>query len=207
MLGNIPKTRLVAYIAIIGMLPVLFALFNFYSQSSAVEELHNAMIEVQQLVASKTSKQAQNMAVREHFRSADHFYIDKNLETLTFLKPEIESLQKLVNNKYFAGDETVKRRLDFLTGKDNKLLFAESNVQTYPFFQETTASLVHPIEINVNDLKQILSLIEGVPIGPFIPALNRPQLIIVDFKFDKKEATSKNDVFILNMKILKREYT
>lgn len=147
------------------------------------------------------------MIVREHFRGADHFYIDKHLETLSFLESEAETLQKLVNNKYFAGDENVKKRLEFILGPSNDLLFSEGNVQSYPFFQETISSLVHPVEVNLEDLKEILALVEGSQIGPYKPGPNRPQLIIIDFKLDRKEATEKNEVFLLNMKLLKREYT
>ncbi len=56
-----------------------------------------------------------NLAVRQHFREADHFYIDKYLETLTFLEPEIEILQKISNDKGFANDDRIKKRLDYLT--------------------------------------------------------------------------------------------
>ncbi len=203
---NIPQSRMILYFMIAGMLPVFFALFQFISEKSSVDELKNfiELVEVQAL--NREQKQAQNMAVRENFKEADHFYIDKYLESLDFLQPEADSLNILVNNKYFAGDEMVRKRLDFLTGEGNTFLFTESNVQNYPFFQETTATLVHPVEINLSDLKNILTLIEGEPIGSFEPGPNRPQLIVLDFKLDKKEPTPNNHVFVLNLKLLKREY-
>src|ERR1700722_12373718 len=119
MLANIPQNRLILYIVILGLLPVLVAAINFYGDNTSIDEALDHLTHVQNLATLTERKQALNMAVKEHFTDADHFYIDKNLETLSFLKPEIEQLQVLVNNKYFAGDENVKKRLEQLTGPAN----------------------------------------------------------------------------------------
>jgi hypothetical protein len=203
---NIPQSRLILYLIIAGLLPVLLAAANLMTKYNAIDQLQNEIYQVQNLALSREKKQSLNMIVREHFRGADHFYIDKHLETLSFLDTEAETLQKLVNNKYFAGDENVKKRLEFISGPTNDLLFSEGNVQSYPFFQETISSMVHPIEVNLEDLKTILALVEGYQIGPYKSGPNRPQLIVIDFKLDRKEATEKNEVFLINMKLLKREY-
>lgn len=205
-MSNIPQSRLILYLIIGGLVPIFFVIANFIAKMNALEELQSNMEHIEQLAFMREKKQSLNMIVKETYKQADHFYIDKHLETLSFLEPEIETLQKLINNKYFAGDETVKSRLEFLTGPSNDMLFSEGNVQAYPFFQETIDTLARPVEINLEDLKHILALIEGVPIGTYKPGPKRPQLIILDFKLDKKEATPNNDVFLLNMKILKREF-
>ncbi|NGX43099.1 MAG: hypothetical protein K940chlam7_01390 [Chlamydiae bacterium] len=203
---NIPKSRIILYLMIAGLLPFIFVAVNLLTKTSNLEELQNTLEEVKENAYVRETKQSLNMTVRGHYKEADHFYIDKHLETLSFLKPEIESLQKLVDNKYYAGDENVKKRLELLTGTGNALLFSEGSVEAYPFFQETTATLVHPVEVNLADLQKMLSLIEGVPVGPFKPGPFRPQLIFLEFKIDKKEASESNEIFLLNMKLLKREY-
>lgn len=205
-LPNIPQKRLIAYLMVAGALPVFFVLFHLFGKMGELDQLDLRLEEVHQQAFVRERKQSLNMIVRRHYQEADRFYIDKQLETLSFLGPEIEMLQKLVNNKYFAGDETVKKRLDYLAGPDNKLLFSESNVQKYPLFQETVVALVHPVEVNLDDLKKILALVEGESIGPYHPAPHRPQLIVLDFKLDKKEPTENNDVFQLNLKLLKRDF-
>jgi hypothetical protein len=192
---------------IAGLLPIFFAAAHLMTRINAIDQLQNNLMHMEQLALVREKKQSLNMIVKDYYRQADHFYIDKNLETLSFLEPETETLQKLVNNKYFAGDEIVKARLEFLMGPTNDLLFSEGNVQAYPFFQETISTLVHPVEINLEDLKKILTHIEGQPIGQYKPGPKRPQLIILDLKLDKKEATEKNDVFLLNLKLLKREFS
>lgn len=207
MLSHIPKTRLILYLMIAGLLPLVFVAMNFLSKKRAMEELEQSLYHMQQLAYNQESKQAVNLAVQEHYKHSDHFYIDKHLETLSFLELEVEMLEKLVNDKYFAGGEAIKNRLDFLTGSGNTLLFSEGNVQAYPSFQEITADLVHPVEVNAADLKEILSLVEGEAIGLFKPGPNRPQLIILDLKLDKKKSYENNEVFLLNMKLLKREFS
>ncbi|MFQ5753171.1 MAG: hypothetical protein ACE5HI_14355 [bacterium] len=211
MFSNIPQSRIILYLIIAGLVPIVFVATNLISKKNKVENLHKSLEYVKQFALDRKGKQSSNVTVIEHYKESDHFYIDKHLETLSFLDPEIETLQKIVNNKYFAGDENIKKRLEFLTGPGNALRFSEESVQTYPpgkkpVFQETTASLVQKVELNLTDLKELLSLIEGEPIGPFKPGPNRPQFIILDFKLDKKEVTKNNDIFQLNMKLLKREY-
>lgn len=205
MFKNIPQNRILFYLFLAGLLPILAALFLFFSEKNSLNDLKITLDEVKQKAILLEKKQAINMAVRHHFKDADHFYIDKYLETLTFLEPEIESLQSIVNNKNYVEDDSVKKRIEFLTGS-NLLVFSEGVVQTYPLFQETTETLVHPIEIDINDLQKILARVEGVEIGNYSPGPNRPQLIIIDFKLEKKNLSEKNEVFTLNMKLLKREF-
>lgn len=206
MLKNVPKIRLLMYVMLAGLLPFIFVVISYWSDKSNIDDLHRTLEDMHQSALIHERKQATNISVRNHYKDADHFYIDKHVETLTFLEPEVESLQKLVNNKNFAGDEAVRKRLEQLTGTANTMVFSEGIVQSTPNFQEVTETLVHPVEINAMDLQKILSRIEGVPIGPFTPGPNRPQLVILDFKLDRKNITEKNEVFNLNLKLLKREF-
>lgn len=203
---NIPQSRLILYIMIAGTLPLLFVIFNFFNKIQSADQLQYAIQNVQTMALQREKKQSVNISLRNSFRDADHFYIDKNVETLDFLTPEIESLQKIVSNPNFSEDENIKKRLEFLLGPSNNLSFTEGAVQSNPFFQETTETLAHPVEVNLDDLQKILSKIEGVDIGPYTPSPGRPQLIIIDFKLDKKNISDKNEVFGLNLKLLKREF-
>lgn len=206
MLQNIPVNRAVLYILLLGLMPLFLVVALFYTQKGQIEELRSSLEMIQQQAFVKEKKQALNLAVRQHFRDADHFYIDKYLETLVFLEPEIETLQKIVNDKNFADDERIKKRLEFLTSQANGLVFSEGIVQSFPLFQETVETLVHPVEINVQDLQKILARVEGLKIGSFTPGPNRPQLVVTEFKIEKKKNIDKNEVFAINLKLLKREF-
>lgn len=205
MFANIPQFRLLIYLMVLGLVPFVLMLFYFSTQLNEISSIESMMIHLQDKAFAFEKKQAVNIAVRNNFREADHFYIDKQLENITFLENEIESLQKIVTNKHFPDDENIKKRIDFLTN-NNTMIFTEGVVQSNPFFQETTETLVHPVEVNTKDISAILAKIEGVTINGEKPGPNRPQMIILDFKLDKKHLTEKNEVFTLNLKLLKREF-
>jgi hypothetical protein len=207
MFGSIPQNRLLAYIALAGLLPVAAAWFLHTARMQAVNSVKTFEIQLEERAFNREKKQAGNMAIQTHFREADHFYIDKHLETLLFLEPEIESLKAVSDNPNFPQDENVKKRLDYLQGGGNNMAFTEGVVQSTPYFQEVAETLVHPVEVNLNDLKTILCRIEGVQIGSCVPPPHRPQLLILDFKIEKKNVSEKNQVFQLNLKLLKREFT
>lgn len=206
MLQNIPFQRALIYAMTACLLPLLFIVFQFYSKLNSVSDLEMRLEQVQNLALVQEKRQANNLTVINHYKDADHFYIDKHLETLTFLEPEIEALNKIVNHKNFPDDEIIKKRLEFLTSGGNSLKFSEGVVQTFPQFQETTETLIHPVEVDVDDLQKILARVEGIEIGSHQPPPNRPQLIVLDFKLDKKKSNDKNEVFMLNLKLLKREF-
>lgn len=206
MFSSIPQKRLLLYLMLAGLVPIAFAWLTLSSQLDSAAELENSLLRIQSQAYSLESKQSTNMAVRQHYRDADHFYIDKNLESLTLLEPEIESLRNMTTNPNFNDDENIKRRLETLSGPGNRLSFAEGVVQSSPVFQEVTETVVHSVEINVNDLRHILCLVEGIAIGNCTPPPNRPQLIVLDFKIDKKNVTEKNETYLLNLKLLKREF-
>jgi hypothetical protein len=206
MFDFIPQKRAFYYLLVLGLIPICFSLFNYFSNQSRISTLQSSLENLQQLALLREKKQAANMAIRNHYRDADHFYIDKYLETLIFLEPEIESLQKILSNKNVADDEQIKKRLEYLTGPGNSFAFSEGIVQSSPFFQETTETLIHPVEINVQDLQKVLSRIEGLTIGPYAPSPNRPQLLVLDFKLDRKSISDKNEAYQLNLKLLKREF-
>lgn len=206
MFNNIPFSRTILYAMLFLLLPIVFVGMKIFSNIHSVNQVGEKIEHVQLVALQQEKKQASNITVINHFKEADHFYIDKNLEVLTFLEPEIEALQKIVQHKNFTDDEMIKKRLELLTGNGNALRFSEGVVQTHPQFQETTETLIHPVEVNLHDIQKMLALIEGIQIGNYMPAPNRPQLVILDFKLEKKKALDKNEIFLLNMKLLKREF-
>lgn len=210
-MSTIPVNRIVLYSLLLGILPLLFVVFLFFSERTQLEEIQSSLEYIQDQAFLKERKQAMNVAVRQHFREADHFYIDKQIETLTFLEPEIEMLQKISSDKGFSNDDRIKKRLEYLTstaaaGNGNELVFSEGVVQSFPLFQETVETLVHPVEVNAQDLQKILARIERVEMGGTKAGPHPPQLFITEFKLEKKAIHDKNEVFQLNLKLVKREF-
>jgi hypothetical protein len=206
MLKSIPFTRALIYIMLACLIPTVFVGIHFFFSLNDLDTLEEKIDQVQTLGLQQEKKQATNLIVINHFRDADHFYIDKHLESLNFLEPETEALQKIMKNKNFTDDEVIKKRYAFLTSSGNTLRFSEGVVQTLTQFQETTETLIHPVEVNVDDIQKILAMVEGLDVGPYKPAASRPQLTILDFKLEKKASQDKNEIYQLNMKLLKREF-
>lgn len=203
---SIPTKRLIFYGLFLGILPLFFVLMNLTSQLNNLSEMDERIHTIQEQILILGQKQSVNIALMQSYKDADHFYIDKQLETIPLLESEIDALQKSIGNKNIAEDESVKKRYESLIGGENTLRFTEGVVQSSPFIQEVTETLIHPVEVDVEDLKEILAKVEGVQIGPYAPGPNRPQLIITDFKLEKKNVIDKNEVFQMNLKLLKREF-
>ncbi|MBA2727263.1 MAG: hypothetical protein H0U49_03710 [Parachlamydiaceae bacterium] len=206
LLKDIPQSRLLLYLLIIGLLPLLLVGMFLFSNLETVDQLETSLQILQSKVVQKEKKQASNIALANYYRKADHFYIDKNLEKLHLLEPETEALKKISENPNFADNEIVRKRLEFLNGPLNRISFNESAVQSTPQFQEVVELLAHPVEVNQSDIRKILSLVEGVEFTSAKPVTEKPQLILLEFKFDKKSSSDKNEIYVLNMKLLKREY-
>jgi len=205
-MNKIPQNRALLYILTLALLPVLLSSAFVMSRLKTLDNLNQEFESLKETLLFKDQRQASNKKVRAYFKDADHFYIDKELETLSFLEPEIEVLQKIVSQKNFPDDEGIKKRLEFLKGSGNDLVFNEGVVQNYGPFQEVLETQAHAVEINLSDLKKILSRIEGIEIADNEILHNRPQLLILDLKLDKKTSPDKNETYQLSMKLLKREF-
>ena len=205
--NNIPQGRALIYLILLCLLPAFLAALYIYSGLSDVDETERQIAYIQEKASIQEKREATNRTIRANFKEPDHFYIDKNLETLIFLEPEIDVLQKIVQQKNFPDDEAIKKRLEFLTSNGNTLSFAEGVVQRLGPIQETIETQAHPVEVDLKDISKILARIEGIDFRGEKPAEGRPQLLILDFKIEKKKSNDKNEVFLLNMKLLKREFS
>jgi hypothetical protein len=186
---------------ILALLPACLILLQFYSSMQEFELLSDHCEALHRKSLPLQKKQALNGHFNE-MKRADHFYIDKYLETLQFLQPEIKRLNEYALQK--QQDEALKHRLDFLQ-KNNRLLFAEEAMKRGKVFQEVNERQQHPIELNEADLKKLLCAIEGVVIDGNLPPEGRPQIIIKDFELSQKTLSSQEKVYVLMTQLIKRE--
>ncbi len=195
--------RPIHYLLVFGVIPtfILFYIlvYHYLSEESFFMSVENQIERVHLTAELKEKKQSLNNCVRNYFCAADHYYIDQELETLTLLNQEREALEKLISSSTFTGNAAIETRYGFLTSETNRLLFNEGSMQSGEGFQETVEILSHPVEVTAEDLQEILSKIERKKEG-------QPQLIITDFKLEKKKSGLGNEAFGLNMKLLKREF-
>lgn len=188
---------------VLSLTPFFYLAFNLserIQKLNLLEEKINAVEENSRSVKER-EKREKNLAAQ--IQNADQFYIDKYLETLLFLEPEVKRLEAVC--QAVSCDPAAKKRLQFLKEGDNKLLFAEQQIQRAETFREVEERQQNPVEVNAEDLKKLLSRIESVTIGNEAPRPNSPQLIIKSFELSKKASQRQEDLFLVNMFLLKRE--
>ena len=99
MLNKIPLSRLLLYLAIAGALPFLAWSAYFVSSYRTYSSLSERIDRLRFSALLQEQRQATNRSVVAHYRDADHFYIDKQLETLSFLEAEKSALKELLEKK------------------------------------------------------------------------------------------------------------
>ncbi|SCA63084.1 Uncharacterized protein SCG7109_AH_00390 [Chlamydiales bacterium SCGC AG-110-M15] len=203
---SIPQQRLILYILALGLLPVILVLLNYQSQASVLSAMDIRLNKIQQTLLLEKDKYQNNVEVTQRHQNADPFYVDKALESLIFLNDEIDRLQSILEDPSFPATPSVTERLEFLKSKRNRLAFAEQTITSYDRFKETIEVMKHPVELDLDDLHRLLSKIERLNIGSHTPDAHSPQLLITDFRLERKKHANNNESFILNMKLLKREY-
>lgn len=190
---------------ILALAPIPFFLFLFHF-IFGMQKLHQLEEDIDRVQARKI--QAQEVQYKESvllssLKNPDPHYLEKNIETLTFLLPEMKKLETIQSEN--PEEQQTGKRLQFLKGGNNRLVFSEEQIRSNDIFREIEEVQQHPVEMNEEDLKKLLCLIEGITIWPYGPKEKRPQLIIKDFKLSKKELSSQEKVFVVSMQLIKRE--
>ncbi|MGC1879483.1 MAG: hypothetical protein WA678_08935, partial [Rhabdochlamydiaceae bacterium] len=174
----------------------LFGLQKLGGLEEEMERIHAKMVVFQETERKESFLLAS-------LKNPDPHYLDKNVETLTFLLTEIKKLEAIQLEN--PEEEQTGKRLQMLKNGSNQLRFSEEQIHSNELFRETEEKQQHPVELNEEDLKKLLCLIEGVTIWPYGPKEGRPQLIIKDFKLEKKELSSHEKVFVVSIQLIKRE--
>ncbi|MBS0621661.1 MAG: hypothetical protein JSR80_01720 [Verrucomicrobia bacterium] len=192
------------YLFLGALLPLMGALFFYGQKVSDCSRAKEEVRAVADVLRLQQKRQHLNLCARATFTGADHFYIDNQLETLTLLNREEEEIKSLLAAEKSLPDKAILERLKVL-GK-NRLHFSEGSVQTFGEVTETLEELVGTVEVNEEDLMRLLTHVEGVSWRGEAPPEKRPQLLITDLHFDRKERGG-SEVFELRLKFLKREFS
>lgn len=184
-------------------LPFFYSLFHYSANIAHLRELDERIELVHTKKEQSEAVQKRQHSVLSSLAQSDPYYIDKNLESLTFLESEMKKMEALCAETHV--DEAISKRLHFLKEGSNRLLFAEEKIRTKDSLREVSERQQQPVEINEEDLKKLLCLIEGVTIWPYGPKEGRPQLVLQNFQLDKKRYSPQDQVFHIQMNIIKRE--
>jgi hypothetical protein len=151
---------------------------------------------------SALEKRIERERFLNRYSNFEPYFIDQCLEALPLLQTSLRDLHAMKNHPACKNREDLMKRINFLEGTENRLSFAEENIRTSKRIKETDERLLHPVEVDANDLDRLLSLIEDVTIAGYTPNQSSPQLIIQDFVLIKKD----HAIYELNLSLLKREF-
>ena len=188
---------------IIAPIPFLIFLSQFIFGLQKLDQLEDEMERIHTKMIISQESQHKESVLLSSLKNPDPHYLDKHVETLTFLLPEIKKLETLQLEN--PDDEQTIKQLQSLKEGDNRLRFSEEQIRNNELFRETEEKQQQLIKLNEEDLKKLLCLIEGITIWPYGPKEGRPQLIISDFKLTKNELSSHEKVFVVSMQLIKRE--
>jgi len=200
----IPFNRRIIYLLLLGLLPFIFVYTYFTVKYEELDTLHYELSSALEDAIKKTEEERYNKLVKKQFLTADHHYIDNEIEKIPLLTQEINDLKKSLDQGFHSHEPQIKQRLNQLTGQ-NTISFVESPMKNYKNFQETLETMARPVEVDAKDLAVILSRIEGVQIGNIVPLPSRPDLLIAECKIEKKKGVV-HEAYSLHLKIIKREY-
>ncbi|MBX7066998.1 MAG: hypothetical protein K1X28_07190 [Parachlamydiales bacterium] len=186
-------------------LPLLGASFFLSQESARAQDL-----EARFANAAKKERQALERKGRKErfirrYSDANPYFIDQTIESFPLLLAEKQRLESLLHHPALPESAAFQERIRFIN--ENKLAFQEEKIETSKEMKEVQERIRHPVQMDESDLKQILSLIEDLPIEENLPNEHAPQILIKDFRLKKLETPLHTEVFEVEMDLIKREFT
>lgn len=93
-----------------------------------------------------------------------------------------------------------------ISSSDWPFHFKEMDRASYAEGEEILWSLETPVYMNEEDLKKILSLIEGVSIGKYRASAKRPWLLIPEFTLEIVELPTYDSVYRVHFNLIQRNF-
>ncbi len=178
----------------------------FLSQKSGeledLEERYAGAARKERLALERKSRKERFLA---RYSNPNPYFLDQQIESFPLLSNERQKLQSLLHHPAFPESQAIKNRLAVLN--ENKLAFTEEKIEVSSQMKEVEEKQRHPVQMDENDIKQILSLIEDVPIENYMPTSGSPQILIKELRLKKQETELHTEVFEVEMDLIKREFT
>ena len=189
---------------IASLIPFLLILFSFKTTLESFEKKDEYLNLLQIRGSRVLENQKDRASFMEKYSDADPHYLEHLVSPLTFLRSEIQSLEMIYAHPSFQACNNLKERLHYLIGDGNKIHYIEKNHKSGTILQEVELKQVTPVEVGMEDIKNLLSIFEGVAIDFYEAPSFRPQLIIQSFELIRK-TTLERETYLLNTNLIKRE--
>ncbi len=189
----------IAGVFILALCPLAVTLLSYYSKRETLDLYSRDLEYVQLQVNRRIVEERDKRDFLERFGETDHYYMEKYIEKIIFLTGEIYLLETIFAHPAFNKFTEIKDRLDRIAGGYNTLRFSELARHSKSKVEEIELRQMYPVELGMDDLKKVLSYIEGVSIDTFDAFPHRPQFIIKAF-----DLCLKSDHLWLTMDIIQR---
>lgn len=188
------------------VLPLIGAIFFLSLKSTSIQclkERFQAALRKETL-ANERKQRRESFLTR--YSNVTPYFLDQKIESLSLLEAERQKLISLLKHPAFPKSSAIQERLKFL--EENRLTFSEEKIISTPIYHETEESLRNSAQIDEIDLKQMLANIEDRQIEHYKPDKNlrRPQILIKNLRLKKQETPLSQEVFEIEMDLLKREF-
>ena len=188
---------------ILFAVPILCAFSFLFLRILSLKELENQFADAERHSRIALEKRACKEQFLQRYAQCDPAFLTQRLETLSLLSMQRQELLMRMNHPACGARAALREQLDQCERSSNRLVFIEDANRSSKRTKEMEIHLLHPVEIDLNDLEQILTALEGIPVGSFQPILIAPQCLITNFSLTKRE----HERYQLELSMLKREFT
>ena len=188
-----------AIFLILILLPTVYNLVSFFEKSRKIDAIKNDFAtskpQFLKIFANKNNEQT----FMDLYGDCDHLFCEKYLESLTFLKPQLEQLKFLSKYKLFSTSTPFKQRLEEINPKKNAIRLTQTNQASTNSILETHEKLMQKIELDKADLLNLLLLVEKKR------PTQAPHLMITHFDLTKSVALHHSPSYFLDFSFIKKE--
>lgn len=197
----IPPSRIILYVILGSLLPVVAAIVWTQSTISTAEENQYLLYSLGERIQKKAATQERNRAIIQRFHGKDSLFLHHHIESLRPLSKEIAFLQEKVQKLVLPEDGLYEKRLTALTSGENNFSFTEASTEVGANYKETVENQTKPVDLDESDLQTVLTLLEGTEENS-----EKPHLIISEAHIERKKGLVK-EAWNFVVKIIRREYT
>ena len=191
--------KLILLIYFFFILPSILLLIYFNHRFNQLEKWQGVADRLVMRMVCMQKGREDHYQVIESFENRRDDSIDDILESMVFLKSEVEALKLMDSHPLFAPCQNLQYRLDQLTAGSNQLGFVQGSREVKNRMEEVELSQHYPVEIDIDDLKMILSVVEGAS------SIKNQRCIIKGFRLDRKKLAER-ETYFLEMELIKRGY-
>lgn len=185
-------------------LPLVLAALFLFQESMRFCELEERFVRASRKMRLSMERKERKERFLKRYSEANPYFLDQMIESFALLQNEKVQLESLQSHPAFPESLSIRDRIQFLN--ENKLAFREEKIESSKEMKEVYEHQLYPVQMDESDLKQILSIIEDVPIEAHLPKEHPPQILIKDFRLKKIQTPLQTEVFEVEMDLVKREF-